>query len=273
MTCGHEIRSALTGEVMESRMIADDHALLSIGAGDIFQLSSPGQFGMVRVPDAEWPFLGRPISIHALHRKDGLVVIDLMVRIVGRGTSVLARLRAGDRVELIGPLGQGFSIYPDRKQMVLIAGGIGIAPLSFLADVYSNAGSYKITCYFGARSERMLVGLDRLSKACARVELSTEDGSRGCRGVITDLFERDLNKYRREDTAVYACGPAPMLKKIQALMEQSPMFCQVSVEERMACGIGACLGCAVRMKNGEYKRVCHDGPVFQVEDLALDLEG
>ena len=273
MTSEHARDLTLKGVVAERRMIAEDHVLLSISAGEIFQSSSPGQFVMIRVTDTESPFLSRPISIYALSREDGTAVIDLMVRVVGRGTSFLSRLKAGDRVDLLGPLGNGFSILPDRSQIVLIAGGIGIAPISFLADGYSHIKTGEVTCYFGARSESVLVGLDRVNKACSRIILSTEDGSRGYRGFITDLFERDLNKYNREDTVIYACGPSPMLMKIQALLKKESMICQVSVEERMACGVGACLGCAVRMKSGEYRRVCHEGPVFNIEELAFDQEG
>jgi len=260
----------LKGVVEESRKIAKDHVLLSIRAGEIFLPSSPGQFVMIRVTDTESPFLGRPISIYALRRKDGAAVIDLMVRVVGRGTSFLSRLKAGDRVDLLGPLGNGFSILPDRRQIVLIAGGIGIAPISFLADGYSHIKKGEVACYFGARSESALVGLDRMNKVCSQLILSTEDGSRGYRGFITDLFERDLNQYKTGDTIVYACGPSPMLMKIQALLKNRAMICQVSVEERMACGVGACLGCATRMKSGKYKRVCHEGPVFNIEELAFD---
>jgi dihydroorotate dehydrogenase electron transfer subunit len=270
MTSEHARDLTLKGVVTGNSRIAKDHVLLSIRAGEIFLTSSPGQFVMIRVTDAESPFLGRPISIYALRREDGNAVIDLMVRVVGRGTSYLSRLKAGDWVDLLGPLGNGFSIFPDRRNIVLIAGGIGIAPLSFLADGYSHVRTGEIACYFGARSENVLIGLDRVNKTCSKLLLSTEDGSRGHRGLITDLFERDLNQYKTEDTVVYACGPFPMLMKIQDILMDTPLFCQVSVEERMACGIGACLGCAVRMKSGEYGRVCHEGPVFNIDELAFD---
>lgn len=257
------------GIVAESRMVEKNHVHLSLCTGDAFLASSPGQFVMIRTANMESPFLSRPLSIYARRREGRTVFIELMVRVVGRGTRVLAKLKEGDEVGLLGPLGHGFSVFPEKRQIVLIAGGMGMAPISFLADVYSHIKMAEVTCYFGAGSESLLVGLDRMNKASSKMILSTEDGSRGYRGLITDLFERDLNRYQKEDTAVYACGPSPMLKKIQSLMMNRLMVCQVSVEERMACGVGACLGCAVRMKNGTYKRVCREGPVFDIEELVF----
>lgn len=261
------------GVIEKNRRVAEDHILISIIANETFQSSSPGQFVMISAERSDFPFLGRPISIHGLHRKNGRLAVDFLVRVVGRGTSVLAGLKAGDRVRLLGPLGSGYTIFPEKRNRVLVAGGIGIAPIGFLAGVCSEAGWGEITLYYGARSARLLVGIDRLRKICTRILVSTDDGSRGHHGIITDLFERDLMTFNREETAVYVCGPAPMLMKIQSIMKNNPVRCQVSVEERMACGMGACLGCAVRMRSGEYRRACHEGPVFNIEDIDFDFKG
>jgi len=273
MQTGKNSRASLKGTVSESRRIAENHVLLSIAADDVFESAVPGQFVMIRAQNRGFPFLGRPISIYGLRRTKRNVAIELLIRVVGAGTSVLADLTEGDRVYLIGPLGNGYAFFPDKKNIIIVAGGIGIAPLAFLADAYSRAGAQRVLCYFGARSKDQLIGLERLKRTCSKVLLSTEDGSTGHFGMITDLFESDVKKFDREETAVYVCGPESMLAKMQSIVKKYPVPCQVSVEERMACGLGACLGCAVRMKNGGYRRACKEGPVFDIDDVDFEFRG
>ncbi len=257
-------------EVVENKGMAGGCFLLSIRVEETFQKAVPGQFVMIRRPGIQAPLLGRPISIYGLYRAEGAVIVDLLVQVVGRGTSLFSGLRPGDRVDLIGPLGKGFTMRPDRRRIVFVAGGIGVAPLTFLADRYAalpTPGDREITFYFGARTEEALVGVQRLREKNVNVSVSSDDGSCGYQGFVTDLVARDAEKYPPLETAVYACGPPPMLKKLQALLKVHRLSCEVSVEERMACGIGACLGCAVRMKNGGYERVCVEGPVFDIQNL------
>ncbi|MBW2674579.1 MAG: dihydroorotate dehydrogenase electron transfer subunit, partial [Deltaproteobacteria bacterium] len=152
----------------------------------------------------------------------------------------------------------------------LIAGGIGVVPLSFLAQrcAEENRGT-EIICYIGAVNSEALAGLERFEEVCSAVEISTDDGSRGYRGPVTGLFQRDMDRYAGDDVRIYACGPRPMFVHLQGLLKGRSCVCQVSLDERMACGIGACLGCAVRVRgNGsELVRVCTEGPVFDIRDV------
>lgn len=271
---GDETRRALptAGEVVENRGMAAGHFLLSLRVEETFQGAVPGQFVMIKRPGIQAPLLGRPISLYDLHRAEGAVIIDLLIRVVGRGTALLSEVKPGDRVDILGPLGKGFTMRPDRRQIVFVAGGIGVAPLSFLAGRYSSLpdpGEREITFYAGARTEEALVGVQRLREKNVPVRVSCDDGSCGYRGVVTDLVERDAENYRPLETVVYACGPRPMLEKLQALLKRHRLTGEASVEERMACGIGACLGCAVRMKNGGHQRVCVEGPVFDIQNVEL----
>jgi len=153
--------------------------------------------------------------------------------------------------------------------MVLIAGGMGVAPLMFLAErgAMRHARRRVIHCYFGARTSSHLYGLARLRTLCAEVKVATDDGSLGYRGPVTELFLRDLPQFNSAGTALFACGPDMMFRSMASIMRGRNVPCQVSVEERMACGIGACLGCAVEDEHGNYKRVCKDGPVFDITEL------
>ena len=264
--------SMMSGKIIFNRQINRDHFLISLkvpGAKSSFNEAIPGQFAMLRVKGKDIPFLGRPLSIYSLHQDDDGIIVEFLYRVVGKGTHVISRLRPGEEMSLLGPLGHGFDIFPDRDFVVLIAGGVGIAPLSFLGECYRQYAvntTPKIVCYVGARSSDLLVGLDRMEKICSDIRISTDDGSSGHRGSVCDLFGRDITSYDSSDSVVYCCGPAPMIKRFAQLLMEHPLLCQVSIEERMACGVGACLGCAVSVKSG-YKRVCKDGPVFDIDEI------
>ncbi len=261
-----------TGKVRANSRIAQDHFLLSLETGEAFRSSSPGQFVMLKIKGVESPFLARPMSIYSLKAAKDKIRIEVLYQVVGRGTALLSGLKKGDRVGLLGPLGKGFTLFPESRKIVMIAGGIGIAPLSFLADAYRrlrDGRKREIVSYVGARSDTCLVGMNRLQRV-SQVKVSSDDGSCGYRGSVTDLLEKDLEMVRDEDPVVYACGPLPMFKRLDELLRARKWTCQVSLEARMACGVGACLGCVVRMKEGEYRRVCVDGPVFNLYEIAYE---
>lgn len=269
----------LSGKIMSNREIAKDHFLMSLkvsgyfsSAGTSFQEITPGQFVMLRVKGREFPFLRRPMSIYSLYPSAGDLIIDLLYRLVGKGTFVISRLKPDDEIDILGPLGRGFDIFPNCKRVVLVAGGIGIAPLSFLGHYYRTDtinNPPQIICYVGAQRADLLVGLDRMGEICSDIRISTDDGSRGYHGLVTELFERDIPSYNSSDSVVYSCGPFPMIKSLMEILMDQAVPCQVSVEERMACGVGACLGCAISVKSG-YKKVCSDGPVFDIHELIRD---
>jgi dihydroorotate dehydrogenase electron transfer subunit len=226
---------------------------------------------------------GKAFSVYGFKRREDFAEMEILYRVAGRGTMLFSRLLPSSEVEIIGPLGQGFAIVPEKKDVVLIAGGVGVAPLSFLAGHYSDFigknGAIsrgrglprRIICYLGAGISDALLGLERLDALCEEIKIGTNDGSRGYHGNITELFRMDMGSYSPEDTIVYACGPAPMLKSLAEVFAGETISCQVSMEEHMACGLGACLGCAISVKAayGEiaYKRVCKDGPVFSIHDI------
>ncbi len=267
----------MTGSVVMNREVAAGQFLTSIKVAAAFPAPVPGQFVMLKAAPGFDPLLGRPFSIHGFAGGADHAVVEIFYRVVGKGTGLLASLLPGAMVSVVGPLGQGFRIPAERKNVVIIAGGMGIAPLAFLArhlNLTRQAASRgetgrRIVCYTGAATRECLAGLEKMKVCCEDVRISTDDGSGGFHGHVIDLFRRDLAFYDPDDTALYACGPVPMLRELAKIMEGNDIFCQVSLEERMACGLGACLGCAVAVKGGKgaYQRACQDGPVFNIRDV------
>ncbi|MFC1932007.1 dihydroorotate dehydrogenase electron transfer subunit [Chloroflexota bacterium] len=227
-----------------------------------FQEAKPGQFVMVRC-GAEC-LLPRPFTIHQL--KNDNISLYLGVWEDGQGTNWLSQRQIGDAIELFGPLGNGFSIYQNSQNLLLLAGGIGIAPLHFLAQEALNEG-YSVSMIFGAQSKTQLYPKNLLPSGIKLVA-TTEDGTVGHKGMITDL----LPNFTDWADQVFACGPLAMyrdmaLKKRELKLEGKPI--QVSLEARMGCGRGVCYGCTIKTKQG-LKRVCQDGPVFNLDDVLWD---
>jgi dihydroorotate dehydrogenase electron transfer subunit len=269
----------MSGKIIFNREIAKGHFLMSLKVSDHFSSAeapfrgvTPGQFVMLRVKGREFPFLGRPMSIYRLYPSANDLTVELLYRVVGKGTFVISQLKPDEDIDILGPLGRGFDIFPHCKRVVLVAGGIGIAPLSFLGHYYGTDTINKtpqIICYLGAQKEGLLVGLNRIGEICSDIKISTDDGSRGYHGLVTELFEQDISLYNSSDSVIYSCGPFPMIKRLAEILRERPFPCQVSVEERMACGVGACLGCAISVKSG-YRKVCSDGPVFDIDEFIWD---
>jgi len=233
-----------------------------------FRESLPGQFVMVRIKNSDDPFLSRPFSIYSVHSRGGDTFVEILYKVVGKGTEAFSRLRAGAVLNMLGPLGRGFDVPSTCKKIVLIAGGVGMAPLSFLAErCGKETDGAEINCYMGAGSLEALVGLDRIEEVCSVVKISTDDGSRGHHGPVTELFGRDIDLHADNDSRIYSCGPNPMLRSLHELLKDRRVVCQVSLEERMACGIGACLGCVVKTKSDGLVRVCKEGPVFDIDSV------
>ena len=278
-----EHRSLTDGRVRANTCVAEGYYVLSLGLTAAFETPLPGQFVMLRAKGAHAPLLGRPLSVYAFERRAKEATLEVLYKVVGRGTQLFSALRAGDEVEILGPLGRPFAVSDAAKTVVLVAGGVGIAPLSFLASAYANhrgCADRKVVCYVGAASAAALVGLDRLEVADADMRICTDDGSRCHHGLVTELLEKDAAWLDGREAVIYACGPQAMLKRVAQILERHPASCQVSLEERMACGLGACLGCAVPAKAAVktaggsgpcYKRVCKDGPVFDLSELIWNL--
>ena len=260
----------ISAKVVSQRETVGGHFLIVLKVPASFRESSPGQFVMVRMPNTDTPFLSRPFSIYSVYSQDKETFLEILYKVAGRGTAVFSGLRKGNVLNVLGPLGKGFDVPPQCDKIVLIAGGVGIAPLSFLAQrCEKDHNGPEIICYAGAGSLESLVGIDRIEGMCSAVKISTDDGSWGYRGKVTELFIRDMDLYVNNGSRLYSCGPVPMLRRLQELVEgRPPVVCQVSLEERMACGIGACQGCVVKVRSGSagkgLPRVCKEGPVFDI---------
>ncbi|MBN1827991.1 MAG: dihydroorotate dehydrogenase electron transfer subunit [Deltaproteobacteria bacterium] len=266
-------------QILSNRFFLPGHCLMVLRAPLSYGSACPGQFIMLILPGRSVPFLPRPFCIYGLAEEPECVRLEILYRVTGEGTDSLSRLHEGDKIGLLGPLGRGFDIDPAAQRVVLVAGGMGIAPLMRLAQAYRfllRDKEFPIICYLGAAAESHLIGRDRMEALRADLRLSTDDGSTGHRGFITELFAQDLPSYRDSNTMIYACGPLPMLKTLAHCMIGSGLSCQVSLEERMACGVGACLGCVVAL-SGEapgirYGRVCTEGPVFSLSEIDWSVQ-
>jgi dihydroorotate dehydrogenase electron transfer subunit len=231
--------------------------LVWLDALEIARSARPGQFVMVRCGEGHDPLMRRPLSIHGT---DGSGGVALLFEVVGSGTSWLSERAEGDSVDLVGPLGNGFFVKPDAKDLLLVAGGIGIAPLAFLAQEASRLGK-RVTMLQGAQVAALLYPRDGVPE-CSVVVGSTDDGSSGTKGLVTGL----IDEYIEQADQVFACGPIAMYRSMAQMDCLKGKSVQVSLEERMACGVGACYGCTVKTKKG-LKQVCHDGPVFDLADI------
>lgn len=243
--------------VVENRVIAPGFCRLTLQAPAIARKACPGQFVMLYLPPGRQQQLPRPLSIFRVDRDRG--EMSLFFQVKGEGTGILAGIEPGSLLKLLGPLGTGFHSVPANS--ILVAGGMGIAPLVYLAAEAVKSCSL---IYAARRADQLVCPPADLNIAGVTLLEVTEDGSRGEMGSATDLLSRLLNSDHHSYKAIFACGPRPMLQAVASLGRQKGVPTWVSLEERMACGIGACLGCAVATIDG-YRRVCYDGPVFPAE--------
>ena len=218
-----------------------------------------GQF--LHIACGEGLLLRRPISVCMVQEDQPRDTARIVFEVRGEGTRWLSQCQAGDRLNVLGPLGNGFAVTPDDR-LLLVGGGIGVPPL--LGQAALTAG--KATAVLGFRSADRAMLVEEYREYCPEVYLCSDDGSLGRHGFVDaqlkDILEKDKNF-----TAVLACGPKPMLKSVARVAAKYGVPCQVSLEERMACGVGACLGCAVQMADGTMKHVCKDGPVFDAKEV------
>lgn len=237
----------------------------------------PGQFFMISTSPGFDPFLRRPFSILSTsHSSDGMErQLSILFRSVGQGTHLMAGWTHGQPVDMLGPLGRGYTLPKDPRVVVMVAGGIGIASLFGLAEsILLRAKRPEVWVYIGAASGEDILMKSELESMGARVEVTTEDGSMGTRGVVTHWLEMEGPRLAKNgNSAVYACGPPEMLAKVATTAHTLSLPCQVSLEARMACGVGSCLGCAIRTRHRGYQMVCKEGPVFDVRDIDWDDVG
>ena len=248
--------------VIFNKRVGPETFLLGLRSGEIAAEAAPGQFVMIQVSPGLNPLLRRPFSICGIQGDDLFLVL---YRVVGQGTAILSRVRKGEKLPVLGPLGRGFEFPENRQKPLLVAGGMGTAPLLFLAQVI---GSSDVTFMAGYRSADEILLIDEIGLSNMEISISTDDGTAGHRGPVTDLLEAQLGiNSAGAAPVVFACGPLPMLKSVAIHAIDHDIPCQVSLETTMACGIGACQGCAVKSSSPEirpYYHVCQDGPVFDV---------
>jgi dihydroorotate dehydrogenase electron transfer subunit len=250
--------------VKENIPIRANYCLLKLTSDMMLPKMMPGQFVQVRVDNSPATFLRRPISIHFVNSANR--ELWLLIQLVGNGTRKLAQVKAGEKLNLIYPLGNGFSI-PDakNKKLLLIGGGVGVAPLLYLG-AYLKENGFQPIFLLGAKSEDDLLQLEEFKKY-GEVYITTENGSRGEKGFV--INHSILLQHEKADF-IYSCGPKPMMIAVAKYAQQQAISCEVSLENTMACGIGACLCCVEKTKKGNIC-VCTEGPVFNINQLTWQI--
>lgn len=275
--------------ILSNKTIAKDHLKLTLSCSPIAHRVRPGQFVMVKIDNRFDPLLRRPFSVYRTKSNQ----LEIVYQIVGRGTEILSTKSPGEKLQIFGPIGNGFTIpatieshsskaSQHSKQRfnlcsqereinaILVGGGVGIASLMLLA-VELRKREIDVIALVGAITQDRLIGIDDLAEIRAKVRVSTDDGSAGYHGLVTELLENTIEK--NHPRIIYACGPQEMLKSIAKIASAKDIPAQLSTESHMACGLGACLGCVIKVKASdgglEYSRVCQDGPVFNAQEVVF----
>jgi dihydroorotate dehydrogenase electron transfer subunit len=269
----HPLKHAMiqeTATVLWNRPVSSGYAKIGLTCTPTYLQARPGQFVTLRLPDQTTPLLRRPFSIHrCIGGENEIKGIEILYKIVGPFTRKLSQAKEEDRIDLLGPLGHGFTVSDKYHSIALVAGGIGIAPLVFLHEAFINLGfSFATSAVFiGGRSQSDILCTSDFHPSQIHAFITTEDGSDGETGMVVAPLSRWLKSHRPD--MMYACGPMPMLKAVIAIARLENIACEVSVETIMACGIGACLGCAIQTNRdlNKFKHVCVDGPVFNAMEF------
>ena len=256
-------------ELIKKEKLLEGLYKFSVDAKEIVELANPGNFIEIRINENSDPFLRRPISIYNLDKENG--VLEFIFQVKGKGTELLAKKKEGDKIDIIGPLGNGTFKFEEYKNIAVIGGGIGIFPLYELSKQAKNAGK-KVYTYLGFRNKDLVTLEKEFEDVSTILTITTDDGSYKNSGFAINYLKNDLEKNNID--CIYACGPLPMLKAVKKLAEEKEIPCQISLEEKMGCGMGVCLGCAVRTAtstddNPQYLHVCKAGPVFNCKMVQI----
>ncbi|MCL2000687.1 MAG: chorismate mutase [Planctomycetes bacterium] len=261
----------IKAEIIESAKVAPGFFRMRIAAPELSDAFQPGQFFQIRIGvEGDAPFLRRPFAPSETG-PDGFAFI---YAVVGGGTERLASLRPGTQVRVLAPLGNAYTLLFSPSSALIIGGGCGVPSLAPLAERL-KANGVLVTALIAARSSQVLLEREAWDKRAANLILATDDGSFGRQGTAIDALREEVAELGKFDR-IYVCGPLPLLKATATMAEESGVDCEVSLEERMACGFGACIGCAVPVKDEKngggflYQRVCHEGPVFNSRALAWE---
>ena len=262
--------------VTYTRPLGADTHLVGFRAPAIARDARPGQFVQVRFPGSRELLLPRAFSVmaagaHCVNEQEA--DIELLVRVVGAGTRALVRRSPDEPVQVSGPTGNTFEVNSEVRQVYLVAGGVGFAPMHFLAaDLCARRPDVRVDFLYGARTAGELVAGDLISRLSVARHDATDDGSVGFNGVVTDALRACLGDVDPEVALLCGCGPAPMLRALQSLSAERGLRCLVSLENYMACGTGVCQGCAVNVGTEDdpvYERVCREGPVFDAARVRI----
>jgi dihydroorotate dehydrogenase electron transfer subunit len=253
--------------IVSHERLTDGFYALRLEAPSIAPHCVPGQFIMLRGLVADWPYLKRPFSVYST---DGDTTVEIVYKVVGRATSVMAGMHPGERFDVMGPLGKGFSEQDQVPYVIALAGGIGIPPIGFYCQRCAGLHD-KITLVIGAATRSELLVPVGLVIQGIEIRPYTEDGTKGTRGTVVDALTTLLRHVESSaGVKVIACGPRGMLHRVAETCHRARVRCEVSVEEVMACGVGACLSCAVPSAQGGYLHACSDGPVFDSRVIDWD---
>jgi len=256
-------------QVLSNRQITDNYYHLQLKCDKGFEIAMPGQFVMIRLSKNYYPLLRRPFSIHNLFENDnGDRCLELLYKVIGKGTFALSEFQVNQKIDVLGPIGNGFCLKESVNKALLISGGIGVAPMLFLAKCLLNNGTQ---CHVinGGRTINDVLCTDIFQSLGVATHIYSDDGSVGTKAFVTDHLELFIKNQHPD--IIYACGPNVMLSKVSLVAKQMNVPCQVSLESHMACGMGACLGCAVPSDDSHksYFHVCVDGPVFWSDQVNL----
>ncbi|HHV13990.1 MAG TPA: dihydroorotate dehydrogenase electron transfer subunit [Clostridiales bacterium] len=258
-----------TAIIVDNRPLVSDVYHLILKAPKLASEAKPGQFVMVKVASGLEPTLRRPFSLHRLDRRAGQV--EIIYQVIGKGTDILTERKPGEQLEILGPLGNGFCLQ-EGKRVGLVGGGMGIAPLLAVAE-QAVQEAIEVVVFLGARTGDYLLAKEEFEHL-GQVFVVTDDGSVGEKALVSKPLEEYLQNQQLD--LILACGPTPMLKALAGIVETQGIKAQLSLEQRMGCGVGACLGCAFPVKAATpegytYKRVCHDGPVFGAHEVLFSV--
>lgn len=256
-------------ELVKKEQLKPDIFKFSVKAPSMVKEARPGNFIEIRVSEQTEPFLRRPISIYHLDKENG--ILEFIFQVKGKGTEILAQREVGKPIDIVGPIGYGTFKYEDYQNIAIIGGGIGVFPLYELAKS-AQIDKKNVMTYLGFRSKDFIVLEEEFKKVSNELILTTDDGTYAKKGFAINYLEKDVEAGKID--AIYACGPLPMLKAVQKLAIERDIPCQISLEEKMACGLGVCLGCAVKTAKSpkdapEYWHVCKAGPVFNAKDVEI----
>lgn len=217
----------------------------------------------IRVNNTVEPFLRRPISIYNIDKEKG--ILEFIFRVQGKGTNILSQKQEGEMIDIIGPLGYGYFKYKEYENIAIIGGGIGVFPLYELAK---NASKDKnVDVFLGFKNKEEVLLEDEFKKVSNNLIVATDDGTYGKKGYIINELIKSVTQ--KKPDLICACGPLPLLKAVQKLAIDKQIPCQLSLEEKMGCGLGVCLGCAVEVSKGGYEHVCKQGPVFDANKVKI----